>query len=236
MAPLLTVRNLTLRTDSGKPIFENINLDVDEGEVLVLKGRSGSGKTTLLKCIAELVLYQEGEIRLHGKKASEYGVPNYRTKVLYVPQRPSLLPGTPQDFLTTILSYSSRHNAIPKGSKDARRAGTGQPVWERALEVSREWGMDGAMWRREWATLSGGEAQRMGLACAVALGMAEVLLLDEPTSALDPESIKKVEKTLLSLLPNGDKPDGTLKTLVWITHEAAQGDRVGTRTFDVSEH
>lgn len=38
--------------------------------------------------------------------------------------------------------------------------------------------MDGAMWRREWATLSGGEAQRMGLAVAVSLGMAEVLLLD----------------------------------------------------------
>lgn len=62
-----------------------------------------------------------------------------------------------------------------------------------------------------------------------------------------------MEKTLLSLLPDGDKvrvpeylvtlllmismkPDGTLKSLVWITHEAAQGDRVGTRTFDVSEH
>jgi ABC-type dipeptide/oligopeptide/nickel transport system ATPase subunit len=88
-----------------------------------------------------------------------------------VPQRPSLLPGTPQDFLTTILSYSSRHP-----SKDGTEGK--QPIWERALAISREWGMDGAMWRREWATLSGGEAQRMGLAVAVSLGMAEVLLLD----------------------------------------------------------
>lgn len=93
-----------------------------------------------------------------------------------VPQRPSLLPGTPQDFLTTILSYSSRKSPHLK-SQDGTPT-KGQPVWERALEVSREWGMEGAMWRREWATLSGGEAQRMGLAVAVSLGMAEVLLLD----------------------------------------------------------
>lgn len=112
-------------------------------------------------------------VRIHTRRAlyNPSNVPHPQ-----VPQRPSLLPGTPQDFLTTILSYSSRHHT-PKKAKDAPE-GAGQPVWERALEISREWGMEGAMWRREWATLSGGEAQRMGLACAVALGMAEVLLLD----------------------------------------------------------
>ncbi|KAJ9111526.1 hypothetical protein QFC20_002498 [Naganishia adeliensis] len=229
MPPILTVSNLTLRTDNGTPIFQNINLDINENDVLVLQGRSGSGKTTLLKCLAELNIYQEGEIRLHGKKASEYGVPLYRTKVLYVPQRPSLLPGTPQDFLQTIPSY--RAHRKPSSSAAQKPA-----VWERALRVSKSWGMDGALWRREWATLSGGEAQRMGLAVAVSLGDAEVILLDEPTSALDPETTERVEKTLLGLLPNGDAPDGTLKALVWITHSAEQGERVGTRTFDVSQH
>lgn len=65
--PLLTVTNLTLRTDTGTPIFQHLNVDVHENDVLVLQGRSGSGKTTLLKCLAELNIYQEGEIRLHGK-------------------------------------------------------------------------------------------------------------------------------------------------------------------------
>ena len=113
-------------------------------------------------------------VRIHAHRALDNpaNVPHPQ-----VPQRPSLLPGTPQDFLTTILSYSSRRHPA-KTSKDAPDGGAGQPVWERALEISREWGMEGAMWRREWATLSGGEAQRMGLACAVALGKAEVLLLD----------------------------------------------------------
>lgn len=95
----------------------------------------------------------------------------YRTKVLYVPQRPSLLPGTPQDFLHTILSYSAHRNR--PAAADQQPA-----VWERALHVSKSWGMDSALWRREWATLSGGEAQRMGLAVAVSLGDAEVILLD----------------------------------------------------------
>ncbi|KAJ9095990.1 hypothetical protein QFC21_005353 [Naganishia friedmannii] len=262
------------------PILTNINLQVDENDVLILKGRSGSGKTTLLKCLAALNVYQEGEIRLHGKQADlvmlnppnllpfslpgkqvntvrtcredsqalSPRVPTYRTKVLYVPQRPSLLPGTPKDFLETIISYSSRTtksgshkggnktNAPPgASSSSSSNNNREQPPWARALQITKSWGMDPALWQREWATLSGGEGQRMSLAVAVSLGQAEVILLDEPTSALDSETIKLVEKTLLSLLPNGDNPDGTLKAYVWITHEAAQADRVGTRTFDVSK-
>ncbi|KAJ9119794.1 hypothetical protein QFC24_005506 [Naganishia onofrii] len=197
-------------------------------------------------------------------------VPTYRTKVLYVPQRPSLLPGTPQDFLRTIVSYSSRHTKSTSSSKNHHTTNAndnGEPdqnqqqqqhqrrqePWQRALKITKAWSMDPALWQREWATLSGGEGQRMSLAVAVSLGQAEVILLDgqsivkrrnsetlpasmdEPTSALDSETIKLVEKTLLSLLPNGDSPDGTLKAYVWITHEAAQADRVGTRTFDVSK-
>lgn len=103
--------------------------------------------------------------------SSSPGVPVYRTKVLYVPQRPSLLPGTPQDFLQTILAYAAHRK--PSGQTSEKPA-----VWERALQVSKRWGIDSALWRREWATLSGGEAQRMGLAVAVSLGDAEVILLD----------------------------------------------------------
>ena len=92
-----------------------------------------------------------------------------------------------------------------------------------------------------WSTLSGGEAQRIALAIAVGIGGAEVVLLDgrfierysalraEPTSALDEVTMQKVEKSLLSLLGSGPK------AYIWITHEEAQADRVGTRTFIVGE-
>lgn len=91
MAPLLEVRDLTLRRDdgSGSAILnvgcelnrahtQNLNLEVKDGEVLIIQGESGCGyvlralqadvrKTTLLKCIAELNVYQKGEVLLRGE-------------------------------------------------------------------------------------------------------------------------------------------------------------------------
>lgn len=48
-------------------ISQDLNLDVAEGEAIILRGPSGCGKTTLLRCLAELTVYQEGDIKLHGK-------------------------------------------------------------------------------------------------------------------------------------------------------------------------
>lgn len=100
------------------------------------------------------------------------------------------------------------------------------------------------LWTRDWATLSGGEGQRIALAIAVGIGGAEIILLDEPTSALDEASMQQVEKSLVEMLPplktqhssqGGVQRKGTgPRAFVWITHEASQADRVGTRTVDLS--
>lgn len=110
--------------------------------------------------------------------------------------------------------------------------------------------MDEELWDRPWATLSGGEAQRISLATAVGLDCADILLLDgnsstflfdrhlvlnnspiEPTSALDADSSTRVEKRLQNMLK---ADDSCTKALVWITHSAEQGQRVGTRFIEVS--
>lgn len=152
------------------------------------------------------------------------GIPTYRTKVLYIPQRPSLLPLTPKDFVFAVMSFAARkrHNResglAPEGRSD---------VWmDRPLEVGARFGIDESLWTRNWAELSGGEGQRIMMAIGVALGTAEVLLLDEPTSALDPETVLSVERYTLSLLR---RPEGKVKAIVWITHSEEQGQRVGTR-------
>ncbi|EIW68034.1 hypothetical protein TREMEDRAFT_69531 [Tremella mesenterica DSM 1558] len=225
MAPLLSVKGLSLRRDEGEgsAILHDFNLEVEEGEVVIIKGPSGCGKTTLLKCIAELSVYQSGEILLDGNVR----VPKYRTLVQYVPQRPSLLPGTPAEFLETISRFSSRK----KSQQD--RKGETDP-----MALAEKWGIERTMWGREWATLSGGEGQRIALALAVGIGRAEVVLLDEPTSALDEESMKTVERSLLEMLPPLRTQNSNVRTgpkaLIWITHEASQADRVGTRTVDLS--
>lgn len=172
---LLTLSYLTPTAFARPPAFlgcplQNVNLTVHAGDVLILRGRSGSGKTSLLKCLAELNVYHAGRILLRGKTASELEVPTYRTRVLYVPQRPSMLPGTPRDFLDQVLSFAARRAERSEADKSK-----GDEARARCRQLANEWGLEPVMWQRDWATLSGGEAQRMALAIAAGIGRAEIV-------------------------------------------------------------
>ncbi|EJD06046.1 P-loop containing nucleoside triphosphate hydrolase protein [Fomitiporia mediterranea MF3/22] len=230
---LLEVRNLRCFLDRGIPVLCDISFDVYQGDILVLQGKSGCGKSTLLKCLAHLNVY-DGNILFRGQTPKELGIPNYRTHVLYVPQRPSLLPGSPKDFIAQLNSFSvhasrekQRVQSITNGDSDTSR----KSLLERAMEVANEWGVEEGTWDRPWATLSGGEAQRISLATAVGLDCADILLLDEPTSALDSDTSTRVETHLQNLLKT---PHASLKALIWITHSPEQGHRVGTRFLELS--
>ncbi|KAL6305360.1 P-loop containing nucleoside triphosphate hydrolase protein [Sparassis latifolia] len=223
---LLEIRNVGCSKDLGEPIFSDVSFSVNQGDVLIIQGRSGAGKSTLLKCLAHLNLY-EGEILYEGRSPKSYGVPKYRTHVLYVPQRASLLPGTPRDFVLAMCSFSSYHDkSILRKAKGSHAVSP-----ERAIEVAKSWGVDEGLWDRTWANLSGGEMQRIALAIAMGVETAEILLLDEPTSALDSDSSSLVERTLLSEVK---EPRSNLKAIVWITHSEEQGRRVGNRFMRVS--
>ncbi|KAF9246497.1 P-loop containing nucleoside triphosphate hydrolase protein [Melanogaster broomeanus] len=221
MAKLLEVRDVSCAKDKEHIIFSQLNFDVNEGDIVVLQGKSGSGKTTLLKCIAHLNVYN-GRILYRGRTAKSFGVPSFRTKVTYVPQRPSLLSGTPREFLATVLSFKS--HKVPKSVSD----GSGVPY---PIEIAKAWGIDEELWDRNWSNLSGGESQRIALATALGLNTAEVLLLDEPTSALDPQSTALVERFISSELGS---PESELKAVLWITHSEEQGRRVGRRFLRIS--
>ena len=97
------------------------------------------------------------------------GIPIYRTRVQYVPQRPSLLPGTPIDFLATVRTFNTRQTPSTPSLDD--------PGID-PIELASSWGIDKILWKREWGALSGGEGQRIALAIAVGLGGADVILLD----------------------------------------------------------
>ncbi|KAJ8078789.1 hypothetical protein PM082_013072 [Marasmius tenuissimus] len=217
--PILEIRQLSWATEHGVKIFDEAKLTVNEGDVIILQGKSGSGKTTLLKCISHLNLY-EGEVLFHGKTPKSYGIPSYRIKVAYIPQRPSLLPGTPWDFFKTVTgSFKARRKSTTKGSSSH------EPE-DQTFEVAQAFGVDSELWDRTWSNLSGGEIQRITLAIGIGLGTAEVLLLDEPTSALDPQSADEVEKYILSQVHDSTSE---LKAVVWITHSPEQAQRVGSR-------
>lgn len=164
------------------------------------------------------------------------GVPQYRTAVLYVPQRLSLLAGTPNDFIQTVCNFGARRSAIGLSALDRNASLTN------ARMLAESWGVDQDLWHRTWTSLSGGEGQRIALAAAVALPGCEILLLDgashrcispmstndspEPTSALDQETSVLVENHILDLVRS--RQSG-LKAIFWITHSEDQARRVGTR-------
>ncbi|KAI6022690.1 P-loop containing nucleoside triphosphate hydrolase protein [Pisolithus marmoratus] len=221
MARLLQVCDLSCAKGRDQTIFSNLNFDVNEGDVVVLQGQSGVGKTSLLKCVAHLNMYG-GEVLYRGRAPKSYGVPTYRTKVSYVPQRPSSLSGTPHDFLKTVTSFSSRTpKAVRRSNSDLTYP----------IEVANAWGIDEGLWDRNWSNLSGGESQRIALAIAVGLNTAEVLLLDEPTSALDPQSTTLVEHFIFDELKSAESE---LKAIIWITHSEEQARRVGTRFLHIT--
>ncbi|KAH9997265.1 P-loop containing nucleoside triphosphate hydrolase protein [Russula vinacea] len=222
MAPLLAVKNLACLRPEGDPIFVNVNFDVNEGDIVVLRARSGTGKTTLLKCIAHLNLYH-GTVEFKGKTPKAYGVPTYRTYVQYIPQRPSLLPGTPRDLLETLSTFHSRF--APERSFE------GHDYLGNSMILAEQWGISKELWDRAWSLLSVGEAQRLSLAIAYGFNRAEVLMLDEPTSGLDPALSTLVENTLMREIHN---PDTALKAIIWITHSDEQAERVGTRFLHLS--
>ena len=95
---------------------------------------------------------------------------SYRTNVSYIPQKTSILPGTPRDYLKTVLSsFKSRRKKKKETAADAQQA---------VEEVGRVFGIEDGLWERKWTDLSGGEAQRLSLAIGIGLETAEVLLLD----------------------------------------------------------
>ncbi|KAI0831515.1 P-loop containing nucleoside triphosphate hydrolase protein [Trametes gibbosa] len=235
-APLLELKNVGCYKQKGQPIFSDVNLKIQEGEIVVLQGKSGSGKSTLLKCISHLNTYG-GEVLYRGRTPQSYGIPKYRTQVLYVPQRPSLLPGSPRDFLEAVSTFAVHAKPSAKDKAAAATLGLGRAAPDGidadggALAVAESWGIERSLWDRAWANLSGGEAQRIVLAIAVGLDTAEVLLLDEPTSALDSDSSAKIEKHLVAEVKSGET---RLKAIVWITHSPEQGERVGTRFIRIT--
>ncbi|KAG2233187.1 P-loop containing nucleoside triphosphate hydrolase protein [Thamnidium elegans] len=193
---------VSMQLGDSRWLFKDVCLNLEKGDTLVLRGPSGAGKTTLLKCLAELIPYSAGQSTLNGKSPAHFGIPIWRSRVMYVPQRPSIHPGTPMDLFNMAKKYVSQ-----KGK-----------YFDDPIKIGNDWNLSESHFHESWSYLSGGEMQRVSLAIALALN-PEVLLLDEPTAALDPESTLLVEKTLKG------------RTCIWITHSPQQETRVATKSL-----
>jgi multiple sugar transport system ATP-binding protein len=194
MGNSIEVKDLTLSFGSVA-VLKTMNLDVAEGEFIVLLGPSGCGKSTLLNCIAGLLDITDGQIWIKGKNVtwaepSERGIGMvFQSYALY-----------PQMTVRGNLSFGLRNARVPKAEIDKRIA--------RAAEILQiEPLLD-----RKPAALSGGQRQRVAIGRALVRDV-DVFLFDEPLSNLDAKlrSELRVEiKRLHNQLGN---------TMVYVTHD-----------------
>ena len=195
---LLSVRHLK-KAFGEHAIFEDFNLDVHKGEVVVIIGPSGCGKSTLLRCLNGLEPIQSGEILLDGEPVlrDNPSITRMRQKIGMVFQSYELFPH--KTILENILLAPRKVQKRPRAE-----------VEKEALELLQKVGL--ADRKDDYPRqLSGGQKQRVAIVRALCMH-PEILLLDEITAALDPEMVREVLEVVLSLARSGS-------TMVIVTHE-----------------
>ncbi len=164
---------------SMQPVLEIEQLEIADNSVTALLGSNGAGKSTLLKLLAFLENPQQGNIRFKGDNPTDSSLLSYRRRIGLVAQKPYLLQGTVFENVSLGLKF---------------RGVSAEQVKKQVFAALDTVGM--AYFAQRSATgLSGGEAQKVALARALAL-QPEVLLLDEPFSHLDQASIEDLSQVI----------------------------------------
>lgn len=169
----LSVEKGTFYYKKHVPIFENINFEVDEGEILAVLGPNGAGKTTMLRCITGMLKWKEGRSLLDDEDIASMAAGKLWSKMAYVPQAKSV--SSAYTALEMVLLGRSSHLNVFAAPK--------QSDVDKAVEVLEFLGIV-HLADRKCSEVSGGELQMILIARALAAD-PKVLILDEPESNLD---------------------------------------------------
>jgi putative ABC transport system ATP-binding protein len=195
---LFELNNIALHSN-GQAILKNINLEINDGEFILISGASGSGKSSLLRLFNRLDSPSSGDIYFKGKALSTIPILELRLKIGMLFQKAAIFSGTVRDNLMPLASDKEKIKAQAE-----------------MLHLLKEMNLPPKLLDEDMSVLSGGEQQRISLA-RVLLNQPEVLLLDEPSSALDPENTRLIFDNLEYL--NQEKG----LTIILVSHnEAAQ--------------
>lgn len=197
---MIEVRELR-KSFGAAPAVDGISFEVQRGELLALVGASGSGKTTTLKMLNRLLEPSSGSIRIAGADIRNEPGHLLRRSIGYTFQQVGLFPH---------LTVQENIGITPRllGWEPARIA-------ERVKELFELVELDAALGARWPASLSGGQAQRVGLARALA-ARPEVMLLDEPFGALDPMTRDRLQQSFYRLQRS------LQLSVVFVTHDMTE--------------
>ena len=212
---LLAVREAGRRIE-GCWIWRGVSFELRSGDRLGIAGPSGSGKTLLFRALAGLDRLNEGIIRYRDLPLTEWTLPEYRARVLYLMQTPALLEGTVEDNLRVVFDFGVHRT--------------------RAFDLDwigchlKSLGRDEALLQRPAHALSGGEQQIVAFLRALQLE-PDVLLLDEPTAHVDAECTRQIEHLVTTWL--AEKPT---RAAIWTSHQPDQLDRMTDRRIDLTRY
>ena len=204
--PLITLRGVTKRFGDFTAL-DAVDMDVAEGERVVVCGPSGSGKSTLIRCINRLERHDAGEIVVDGVTLDDRSADTVRGEVGMVFQQFNLFP-----HLSVLDNLTLGPMRVRKLSRaDARARAMRYLEKVRIPEQADKYP----------GQLSGGQQQRVAIARALCME-PRVMLFDEPTSALDPEMIAEVLDVMIDLARSG-------MTMICVTHEMGFARKVADR-------
>ena len=213
---IISAKDLNLNYGEFQAL-KNINMDIPKNEITAFIGPSGCGKSTFIKSINRMndlipSVKIDGEIVFENKNIydKDIDVTLLRKNIGMVFQKPNPFPMSVYDNV----AYGPRlHGKYTKAELD--------DIVEKSLRKAALWDEVKDRLKKSALRLSGGQAQRLCIARALAVE-PKVLLMDEPTSALDPISTSKIEELVLEL-----KKDFTI---IMVTHNMGQALRVSDNT------
>jgi len=217
---MIEVRNLWHIYEGRKVALRGINITLGN-EIVALVGPNGSGKTTLAKHLNGLLKPTKGEVLVDGKNTKEHSVAELSRLVGYVFQNPE-----------NMFFEENVFNEVAFGPKNLGLSE--EEVEKRVKWALKQVNLEGYDERHPYS-LSGGEKQRVAIACMISTGKT-LYLLDEPTTGLDEKSAESVKRIINRLYKKGHG-------ILLITHEMELvlelADRVvllysGEKAFDGS--
>ena len=197
-----------IKSYGGRPVIRDVSLALPVNTTTAIVGESGSGKSTLLQLINGLVLPDSGSIRVQGELLDYSRLTRVRRSMGYAVQGAGLFPHlTVRENVTLVASLEG----WPSGR-----------IRDRYDDLLALFSLDDELSGRFPHSLSGGQAQRVGLCRAMMLD-PPLLLLDEPFSGLDPITRASIYREMLQLEYTGDR------SILLVTHDMSEAARLAER-------